>query len=717
MDKYLLVGPIYDDSFLAKPDESLKEHTGWVLMEAEKLFLIYGDHFTDKEKQLLKIACLVHDYGKINRLFQEKIKKLQKSIEGEIYHNFLSPIFLNFEALKEDFSEDEIKDLVTAIANHHAREDETPKYVLTDYYEKNLKDNILQCFHTDMPLRLRYHRYLWFTQPNEMGKVPKSWGSYAKLKGLLQKCDYAGSAHIENLEIFDRQKRDEFLEDIQKRKLYPFQSELMKLQDKNVVAVAPTGSGKTEGSFLWIGKDKGFYTLPLRVASNAIYERARKGYSYDEVTILHSNALDILAKEDGEQNEIETRYETTKMLGYPLTITTVDQLFKFPFQAVGHEILFATLTYSKVVIDEIQMYSSTILACIILGLKYLVEQGGKFLITTATLPPIFLDYLRKYVGDDQYIYREFLPNQNEEILRHRISLQGTEFDDALVLEQAKQLKVLVICNTIKRAQEIFQRFHESTSSVFLLHSAFIKKDRQKKEEQILNFEGPGIWVTTQIVEASLDIDFDVLHTDMPLIDNLFQRMGRCYRKRSYSKSVPNIYIYDSKVGIKEKNKGFYDADIYQMSLEEIKKYDGQVLMEKDKLDMIKRIYTYESLEHTEYLNDLEDKIKSLQESFPGRYDKQKADEYFRDIHDYVVIPESVYVSHQKEISDLISEYQESRNIERMRIKSRLLDYTVSIPFYQKSFISGPVIANISRALVYYDEELGVTYEKYNDQFE
>ena len=362
MDKYLLVGPIYDDSFLAKPDESLKEHTGWVLMEAEKLFLIYGDHFTDKEKQLLKIACLVHDYGKINRLFQEKIKKLQKSIEGEIYHNFLSPIFLNFEALKEDFSEDEIKDLVTAIANHHAREDETPKYVLTDYYEKNLKDNILQCFHTDMPLRLRYHRYLWFTQPNEMGKVPKSWGSYAKLKGLLQKCDYAGSAHIENLEIFDRQKRDEFLEDIQKRKLYPFQSELMKLQDKNVVAVAPTGSGKTEGSFLWIGKDKGFYTLPLRVASNAIYERARKGYSYDEVTILHSNALDILAKEDGEQNEIETRYETTKMLGYPLTITTVDQLFKFPFQAVGQEILFATLTYSKVVIDEIQMYSSTILA-------------------------------------------------------------------------------------------------------------------------------------------------------------------------------------------------------------------------------------------------------------------------------------------------------------------------------------------------------------------
>lgn len=716
MNKYLLVGLIYDESFLAKPDESLKEHTDWVLKEAERLFDIYGSHFTEREKEFVRLACLVHDYGKVNRLFQEKVRKHQP-VKDEIYHNFLSPIFLNISALKEDFTENEIKDLVTAISNHHAREDNTEKYDFREYCEKNLKENVLQCFHKEVSFSSYYQRYLWFTQPNVSGKHPKDWGSYAKLKGLLQKCDYAGSAHVLELEVFSKEKRGQFLGNIEKMTLKPFQEELKNLQNENVVAVAPTGSGKTEGSLLWIGKDKGFYTLPLRVASNAIYERARKGYSYEEVTILHSNALDILAKDDGEQNEIETRYETTKMLGYPLTITTVDQLFKFPFQAVGHEILFATLTYSKVVIDEIQMYSSTILACIILGLKYLVEQGGKFLITTATLPPIFLDYLRKYIGDDRFIYREFLPNQNEEILRHRISLHGTDFDDTLILEQAKQSKVLVICNTIKRAQEIFQRLHESTTSVFLLYSAFIKKDRQKKEEQILNFEGPGIWVTTQIVEASLDIDFDVLHTDMPLIDNLFQRMGRCYRKRPYSKSVPNIYIYDSKVGIKEKNKGFYDADIYQMSLEEIKKYDGQVLTEKDKLDIIKRIYTYESLEHTEYLTDLEDKIKSLQESFPGRYDKQKADEYFRDIHDYVVIPESVYVSHQKEISDLISKYQESRNIERMRIKSQLLDYTVSIPYYQKSFISGSVIANISRALVSYDEELGVIYERYNDQFE
>lgn len=58
----------------------------------------------------------------------------------------------------------------------------------------------------------------------------------------------------------------------------------------------------------------------------------------------------------------------------------------------------------------------------------------------------------------------------------------------------------------------------------------------------------GIWVTTQIVEASLDIDFDVLFTDMCTADSLLQRMGRCYRNRQqdYCDNEPNVYVYEPK---------------------------------------------------------------------------------------------------------------------------------------------------------------------------
>lgn len=62
-------------------------------------------------------------------------------------------------------------------------------------------------------------------------------------------------------------------------------------------------------------------------------------------------------------------------------------------------------------------------------------------------------------------------------------------------------------------------------------------------------EEAGIWITTQIVEASLDIDFDVLHTEMCTADSLLQRMGRCNRKGRYFPEEANVIIYDNRNGV------------------------------------------------------------------------------------------------------------------------------------------------------------------------
>ena len=74
-------------------------------------------------------------------------------------------------------------------------------------------------------------------------------------------------------------------------------------------------------------------------------------------------------------------------------------------------------------------------------------------------------------------------------------------------------------------------------NINLLHSRFIYNDRSAKEFKIKKFsenrKENGIWITTQIVEASLDIDFDYLYTEMSTLDSLFQRLGRCYRSREY----------------------------------------------------------------------------------------------------------------------------------------------------------------------------------------
>lgn len=67
----------------------------------------------------------------------------------------------------------------------------------------------------------------------------------------------------------------------------------------------------------------------------------------------------------------------------------------------------------------------------------------------------------------------------------------------------------------------------------------------------------GIWITTQIVEASLDIDFDILYTEMCTADSLLQRMGRCNRKGRYCPNEANIVVLIIEMeSVKEKDGVF-----------------------------------------------------------------------------------------------------------------------------------------------------------------
>ena len=117
----------------------------------------------------------------------------------------------------------------------------------------------------------------------------------------------------------------------------------------------------------------------------------------------------------------------------------------------------------------------------------------------------------------------------------------------------------------------------------------IRKDRRKKEDSIMNLGSRvnsdyGIWVTTQIVEASLDIDFDYLFTELSDLSGLFQRMGRCYRNRSIDLEY-NCYVF---TGGDKKCSGvgpIIDEEIFHLSKETINKIDG-IINETTKVKLI-----------------------------------------------------------------------------------------------------------------------------------
>lgn len=114
----------------------------------------------------------------------------------------------------------------------------------------------------------------------------------------------------------------------------------------------------------------------------------------------------------------------------PLTISTLDQILDFVFKEEGFEKKLATLSYSKLVIDEIQMYSPKMLACLLAALKEITDIGGKFTIMTATFAPFLSDLMEKKLNipfnkPDNAFYKKV---NGEVVVRHRLIVKNEQLN-------------------------------------------------------------------------------------------------------------------------------------------------------------------------------------------------------------------------------------------------------------------------------------------------
>ena len=330
------------------------------------------------------------------------------------------------------------------------------------------------------------------------------------------------------------------------------------------------------------------------------------------------------------------------------------------------------------------------------------------MIMTATLPRIYKDELEK-MGIN-FEYGEFIKDTQ----RHRIKLLDKSILDD-VNEFSKDKKVLIIVNTVDRAIELFEKLKEQNiENLNMLHSRFINDDRNKKEKDIKDFSEEkskaGVWITTQIVEASLDIDFDILYTEISTLDSLFQRLGRCYRSREYSDKEPNVYIYTKDVsGI----NSVYDEEITEKGLNLLKQYDGKILEEKEKIKLVDILYSKEMLQGTKFLEKFEKGMEILNNIIDYDNSKNEAQDLLRNIDNITIVPRNIYdenlhLFEQYEQFDKKKDYKEKN-----RIMKEISKLTISIrnPKYNKNlkqFITDiPYIKNIYIADLEYNEEFGL----------
>lgn len=682
---------------LAKPDKTIKEHTDELLKDLD-LLLELGYIKKDKIYDLVEKACIYHDLGKLNEEFQKRVKGkgIKFKADKEVVHNILSLYFINssdFES-KEDYLK-----VAHAVLNHH-------NYcnVFDEINDKEeLIRKLLEGFNTYKFKRSIKNKLADGVLINDPESI--------KIKGYLHKCDYSASAGtvVEYKNDFLSYSLEGLLKSWKEKnkesKWNDLQTFCLDNKENNIIAIAQTGMGKTEAGLLWINDTKGFFVLPIRTAINSIYDRVRKDIIRNEkiderLAILHSSSLEYylrnLNNEVNEKEEIEilNYHKVGKQLSLPLNISTMDQIFDFVYKYPGYELKLATLGYSKIVIDEIQAYGPDLLAYLIYGLEKVAEQGGKIAILTATLPPFIKDLLQKNIS-----FKESENSFTTDVIRHNLKIIDKRINSDDIYDKYKENKrldknnkILVVCNTIKEAQSLYSNLSGliDEEELHILHSKFIRKDRLKKEEEIIDFgktydengaldKQNGIWISTSIVEASLDIDFDYLFTELQDLNSLFQRVGRCNRKGKKDSSDYNCYVYAKidEANLTNGDTGFIDSTLFNLSREAILTIDG-LLSEEEKVRIIDIYLTTEKLNNSDYMRKYKEVYNFISNIQPYKFKMEEVD--LRNILSEEIIPSPVYENYLGDIREIELKLKD-RNIdiyERIKLKDKLKQYTVSV---------------------------------------
>ena len=268
-------------------------------------------------------------------------------------------------------------------------------------------------------------------------------------------------------------------------------------------------------------------------------------------------------------------------------VGTVDQAL-LPILPVRHNFVrMWGLANRVVVFDEIHAYDAYTGTLLVHLLRWLLALGSSVVLLSATLPPSIREALAKAVGGKLPGQEEAYPRlsvfspgvtvaqkhfEADPARRLTLKLQGISADlpsirSTLEEHLANGGMGLALVNTVQRAQDLYRLFPEGDpleregqrigkrladgTEVYLFHARFPAERRQKREDHALGTFGESgdrsgrkILIATQVAEQSLDLDFDLIATDLAPIDLILQRAGRLWRhaRKSRPVSEPTLLI-------------------------------------------------------------------------------------------------------------------------------------------------------------------------------
>lgn len=346
---------------------------------------------------------------------------------------------------------------------------------------------------------------------------------------------------------------------------------------------APTGAGKT-------------YTL-LSVAKEIQRQKGKLGIIYALPFLSITEQVQAILDEDGidylpvnsKANNIElinalNAYENTPTpanLHKVLSLDFAEHTFDHPFIITTFVQFFETLVSNEnatllklpyfsnriFLIDELQALPPRLYIFFSAWLEAFCRKFNSYaILSTATMPNLEFPRHKEFLNeekDPKRLFKEYSCNLPKELIDPQKYFSQKIFNryvirwikkEPFLLEDlaehilARQESCLVILNTIGDTKALYERLVNNAPEVILLNTHFIPADRRAKIERVKAFLNAGekvILISTQLIEAGVDIDFPVVYRDLCPLPSLIQSAGRCNRNNRLG-TLGNVYFFQLK---------------------------------------------------------------------------------------------------------------------------------------------------------------------------
>ncbi|MBK8989539.1 MAG: CRISPR-associated helicase Cas3' [Chloroflexi bacterium] len=353
---------------------------------------------------------------------------------------------------------------------------------------------------------------------------------------------------------------------------YEYQNEIADLvrQGKNIILQAPTGAGKTFASLWpfyigWAAREskmpqKCVYAVPMRVLANQFEEEVKRLVTEE----MRFKTPPTVKKQTGE-------YKEDPEFHADITFATIDQVLSswlmhpYSLSARKGNLTAGAFVGSYLIFDEFHLFDPDSTLPTTLHMLKTLKGVSPFVLMTATFSQEMLQELAQELGATAVLLSpddlQNIPSQHKTRTFHTVDQPLVGDDDVFIdqivaahlAQESDDQRSLVVCNQVERAQRVYQaltRHPDLTDvTVRLLHSRFLRADRQKIEaevrrefnkERAQHTQRSMVLVGTQVVEVGLDMSSRALHTELAPAAAVLQRAGRCAR---YEGEVGRVYVY------------------------------------------------------------------------------------------------------------------------------------------------------------------------------